>query len=336
MRARAARSYAPRVDIDLRPLTHADIPAWNRLLVDAEAVEQTGEHYNEADLAEELDFPELEEDDYVGAWDGGELVGYYEVRGRTPADGVLKIHLLGKTHPARRGEGVGTRLRDAMLARAEQVHRARNPHGVARLTMTGLSSNTEQADLLAEVGLLPQRWSFGMRAQLDDIPGPAAVPDGLEVRPYADGYAEEMLAAHNEAFLDHPNFTPWSAAEWKQWVTDSRNFRPDLSRVVVEPHEPERVVGYVQTNEYDAYFQATGRREAYVGKVGVRRAYRGRGVATALLQHCLAAYRAAGLDEASLDVDSENPTGALGVYERAGFRVERRWTDYVLDRPAIG
>jgi hypothetical protein len=29
-------------------------------------------------------------------------------------------------------------------------------------------------------------------------------------------------------------------------------------------------------------------------------------------------------------VDSQNPTGALGVNERAGFKVESRWTNYFL------
>ena len=38
----------------------------------------------------------------------------------------------------------------------------------------------------------------------------------------------------------------------------------------------------------------------------------------------------AGYDEASLDVDSENPTGALGIYRRAGFEVEKRFTDYIV------
>jgi mycothiol synthase len=33
-------------------------------------------------------------------------------------------------------------------------------------------------------------------------------------------------------------------------------------------------------------------------------------------------------DDASLDVDSGNPTGALGIYRRAGFDVESAWTDY--------
>jgi ribosomal protein S18 acetylase RimI-like enzyme len=92
-------------------------------------------------------------------------------------------------------------------------------------------------------------------------------------------------------------------------------------------------VAYVQTNEYDAYFEATGRREAYVGKVGTRRESRGRGLASILLQHCMKAYQQAGYDEASLDVDSENPTGALGVYKRAGFEVESKQTDYCLRVP---
>ena len=139
-----------------------------------------------------------------------------------------------------------------------------------------------------------------------------------------------MKEAHNTAFLDHPNFTPWTDTMWKQWVTDSRSFRPGLSYLVVDPAQDDRIVAYVQTNEYDAYFTATGRREAYVGKVGTLREYRGRGIASTLLGHCLHAYRDAGYDEASLDVDSENPTGALGVYRRAGFEVETRRTDYAL------
>ena len=37
------------------------------------------------------------------------------------------------------------------------------------------------------------------------------------------------------------------------------------------------------------------------------------------------AFAAAGLEAATLGVDAENPTGALGVYERVGFRPIRRW-----------
>jgi ribosomal protein S18 acetylase RimI-like enzyme len=36
--------------------------------------------------------------------------------------------------------------------------------------------------------------------------------------------------------------------------------------------------------------------------------------------------RARGFDEAMLGVHGQNPTGAAGVYERAGFRIHRRWS----------
>lgn len=39
-------------------------------------------------------------------------------------------------------------------------------------------------------------------------------------------------------------------------------------------------------------------------------------------------------DEASLDGNSADLTGALGVYARAGFAGESRWTDYSLTVPA--
>ena len=320
----------------LRPLGHDDIPALARLLAAAEAVDRTGEHYNEADLTEEFANPDIElGKDIVGAFDGDVLVGYFSVYPRSTDGEQAKFHVEGTVAPERRDQGIGTELVRAMLARADQVHRERHPDLPARIGLTGISSNTEQAELLEHHGLAPERWNFVMRASLGAVDAPPALPDGLELRRYDDSYAEPMHRAHNEAFLDHPNFTPWTEVMWKQWVTDSRNFRPELSFVVVEPSAPERVVAYLQSNEYDAYFQATGRREAYVGKVGTLRDFRGRGLAGALLRHALAAYQQAGFDEASLDVDSENPTGALGVYQRAGFEVESRWTNYALERPPV-
>lgn len=319
-------------DATLRPLSSDDVPAWNRLLAEIENVDRTGEHYNEADLAEEMANPDIEPSkDLVGAFLGEEMVGYFSVYARSAAEEVHKIHLGGVVRPDHRGQGIGWVLAEAMRTRALEAHRERYPRLSALLTLTGLSDNAAQAQLMADIGLLPERWGFTMRAHLSDLPATSAmVPEGLELLRYDDSYAAAMHAAHNAAFVDHPNFTPWSDSMWKQWVTESRNFRPEVSFVVVDPAKPEEVVAYVQSSEYDAYQQTTGRREAYVGKVGTRREYRGRGLASTLLAHALRAYRDAGYDEASLDVDSENPTGALGIYRRAGFEVEKRFTDYIV------
>jgi len=324
------------VDLTVRDLTPADVPAWNALMAQVALTDGTGEHYDEGDLEEELANPVLEPGDYVGAFDGNDLVAYVEVLGRQSSEECLKIGTGGATRPDRRGEGIGTLMVGRMLARADEIHRARRPHGPARVMARGLSTDTAQESLLAATGLAPERWSFGMRVDLATADlAPQPLPDGLVLGRYEDALSHAMLDAHNDAFRDHWGFTAWTGAEWVQWVTGSRSFRPSLCRVVTTADEPDRVVAYVQTAEYVANQEATGRREAYVGKVGVRRSHRGRGVATSLLQHCLVAYRDAGFDEASLDVDSGNPTGALGVYERAGFAVDRRWTHFVKVLPAL-
>ena len=115
---------------------------------------------------------------------------------------------------------------------------------------------------------------------------------------------------------------------WSQWVADSRNFRPALSLLLRDGDGS--VAAYLQTSEFDATLAASGIREAYVAKVGTLPAHRRRGLAGVLLQHALLLYRQEGFDRAALDVDSENPSGALGIYERAGFRTHRRWTNFEL------
>jgi mycothiol synthase len=323
--------------VQLRPLTLADVPTHAALLAAAEQVDRTNEHYGEDDLVEEYENPDIElGKDIVGAFDGDALVGYFAVYPRLVDDAPLKVHLEGTVHPDHRGRGVGTQLVSAMLIRADAVHAERAPDRPARLALSAPTANTAQEQLLSEAGLVPLRWNFGMRAQLADLDVTVPpLPDGLTLVTYSPELDTAMRAAHNEVFLDHPEFTPWSPTAWKQWVSESRNFRASLSVLLVADDDPSRVVGYVQTNEFDAYAAATGRREAFIAKVGVRRELRGRGLAGVLLREVLRRARDAGFDESALDVDSENPTGALGVYERAGFVVEQRFTQYALDRPPV-
>jgi mycothiol synthase len=310
-------------------MTADDIPAWRRLLTDVEAVDHTGEYYSEEDLAHELANPDIVVGkDVVGCFDGDLLVGYFKIYPRGEADGVYKVIVEATVLPERRGRGIGSHMVGPMLDRAREAHREKTSTLPLKLMLTGLTRDVEQEKLLATVGLLPERWSFVMRVDLADLPDPGEFPAGYRSRRYEPSMADALLAAHNDAFLDHPNSTPWTDVMWKQWVVDSPSSRPDVSFVVEPTDAPGEIAAYLQTDEFEAYQEATGRREAYVARLGTARPHRRRGLAEAMLRHALHAFRAAGYDEASLVVDSANPTGALGVYERSGFRVETRFTDY--------
>jgi mycothiol synthase len=315
----------------MRPMTRDDATRLNDFLAVVEAVDRTGEHYNTDDVLEELDSPLTDPStDWVLAEIDGEIVGHWRLFPRAVNDGEQSVTLDGAVRPDRRRQGIGSLLMTDMVARGLAYVRERDDSVRAVLTASGMSTNTDQADLFTTAGLKPHRWSFQMEATTTgEIAAAGPVPDGLVIEPYTDADADALREAHNVAFLDHPDFTPWDEPMWKQWVTGSRNFRPGLSFLVRD--DAGAIAAYLQTNEYDAIFASTGRREAYVAKVGTLRGHRGKGLASILLRHALASYQAAGFDRASLDVDSENPTGALGVYERAGFSTTNRWTNYRLE-----
>jgi mycothiol synthase len=110
------------VDIRLRPLRRGDIPSWVDLLARIERVDRTGEHFGAVDLEEELANPEVVVGkDFVGAFDGPDMVGYYSVLPRGEAGGHFMIHVEGSVVPARRGQGIGTLLVAGMVERAARA-----------------------------------------------------------------------------------------------------------------------------------------------------------------------------------------------------------------------
>ena len=71
-----------------------------------------------------------------------------------------------------------------------------------------------------------------------------------------------------------------------------------------------------------------GRLRGYTESISVRRPWRRRGLARALIGASFPLLRARGMREAALGVDTENTSGALRVYESCGFRPVSRSATY--------
>ena len=166
-----------------------------------------------------------------------------------------------------------------------------------------------------------------MRVSLTNLPPQPPLPADIEPVPFAPEHGLPTLAARNDTFADHWDSTDYSPEAWRHRVTDSKDFRPDLSFVALSP------TGEVQAFVLSHFFAAdaaAGVREQYISWIGTRKALRGQGIGSGLLGHALQAGRAAGFDQAVLGVDVDNVTRALSVYERNGFRTADEWHAYVL------
>jgi mycothiol synthase len=315
------------MDLVFRPVTADDVPAWLRLLAAAEAVDATGESYDADDLVEELRDPATGPDDRLGVFDGDRMVAFAGVRPRGVTT-YRRIDAEGVVDPERRGQGLGTRLVEWVVDRCRVVQLREPPLVETRVRILGFLRNAGQVRLLEDHGFSQVSWSAVMRLALPTDDPPPVWPPGLSVRTYDRAWSAATMDAHNAAFAEHDGFMPWSAEMWEQWVDGTKNARPELSWVVVDDADPATVVAYLQTNEFEANAAARGRREAYLAKLGVRREYRGRGLGSALLAQASREYAAHGFEEASLDVDTNNATGAFGLYERAGYRVESRTANF--------
>jgi mycothiol synthase len=310
-----------------RALTTGDAAALTRLLAAMEAVDRTGENYSEADIAAELADSSVDlTRDTLGAFDpDGTLVGWVATRGASTVLDVDRVWIEGGVLPSRRGEGIGRRLLDWGSHRGAELHRERHPSAPGELGVGVPATNPTLDALVRAAAFQPVRWWYGMKRDLEVLPAVPAVPAGLRLVPWSAERDDAVRRAHAAAFADHWGSVPPDEQRWEHWFTGNQAFRPSISWLVLAGEE---IAAYLLAYFWEADAEATGVREAYIGQVGTLRPWRRRGLGT-LLATALARFAAEGYQQASLTVDSGNPTGALGLYERAGFTVDHRsvtWT----------
>ena len=242
----------------------------------------------------------------------------------TPPDGGFRVDLTGGVDPAWRGRGIGRELLGWQLRRAADLHASAAPERDWETHVGGSAADTEAQALYRRFGLAPVRYWFDMVAPTGGVPD-VPVPDGLDIAGYRPGRDRDLYAAHMEAFSDHWGFQAREEEPWLMLTVGSADFLPDLSRVALDG---DQIAGYVLT------YVSPEPGRGYVGQVGVRRPWRRRGLASAMLVDVLRSSGAAGFQTMALGVDADSPTGAVGVYERVGFAVESRGVTFAAALPA--
>jgi mycothiol synthase len=263
--------------------------------------------------------------DIVVAEADGHPVAYGWAQWVDTTDGLREYVSRGHVHGAWRRRGIGTSILRHNEARLRAVA---STHDTDRPRFFGAGTNERRAGavaLLERNGYAPVRWFFEMlRPTMDDIVVPP-LPEGLVLRP-PRGEAEmrKLFDADVEAFADHWGGFDASEESYQQWLHDP-DYDPELFVVAWAGDEVAGAVWNVILVHDNAAF---GWKRGLLDSVHVRRPWRGRGLATALVGRSLALLHDRGMTSAVLGVDADNPLGALGLYRKAGFEVDQRSVSY--------
>ena len=164
--------------------------------------------------------------------------------------------------------------------------------------------------LAREAGFGYVRSNFVMRRALADTEPVGSIPDGVTLRPIdVDADAADVTRVMT-AFEDHHGDQVFSEEQLRHFMTGV-GARPDLSGIAFDEQGPVAAI-----------LCSVGPDGGRVDILATLRRARGRGIATGLLHTAFRSLAEAGCSIVRLNVDAENTTGALGIYEGAGMTRE--------------
>lgn len=207
---------------------------------------------------------------------------------------------------AAKGRGLGTEI----LERGEAFASA---EGVKKILTGAPEPDAAARSLFESRGYREVRRFYEMAIELTATPPEPELPAGLVVDELREDEYEAFYAALNESFAEHWEWHPEPFDEW--FARRKGQHRDEHGPVWFVVRDGDELAG-VTRNDADV---AGG---GYVGAIGVRPAWRGKGIAKALLYRTFAEFRRRGTTRVTLDVDAQNETGAVKLYERVGMHVD--------------
>jgi mycothiol synthase len=294
-----------------RPATPADGAACADLVI-AVDVEEYGEpDYEEADVHESWarDRFDLARDTSLVHGPDGALVGYAQVWDKRPHE---LLHAELAVHPD--APDLYPWLVAALSARAQE-HAQES--GRATAHPFGGAPNARRAAALRDAGYEVVRVFRRMTADLTQPPPPPPEAPGVTIRVATPDELPTFHALYVASFADHFDFVAEPYDAWRPRFVAEGTYYPAYWWLAEVDGTP---AGFLVGQRHE--------QDGWVKSLGVVPRARRRRAAAALLATAFDAFRRDGAPRVGLGVDSDNVTGAMAVYERAGMQADRRYDCY--------
>ena len=244
------------------------------------------------------------------AYAGGELEGYAELRdGDSPF-----IYLADKNN---------IDLGFQLLMVLEDIAKSNK---VAELFTQVSTKNQTLSELFLLNGYHSNLSFLIMELVMNEAPAIPDWPDGIEVRTFIPNQDEQAtFRTDEEAAEDKGYHQPLDFAGWsKRMGLGLERFDPTLWFLACDGNE----IAGAALNYYDQKSD-TG----WVDHLGVRRAWRNKGIGKALLLQALGEFHRRGIQRIKLTVDSKSLTNAPRLYESVGMKTIHEYHIYKKELP---
>ncbi|HLF27173.1 MAG TPA: GNAT family N-acetyltransferase [Anaerolineae bacterium] len=250
----------------------------------------------------------------------GRLAGYADFG---LADPPQPFEVSGWVHPDFRGRGIGAYLLRRVEERAQHTIAIAAPDVWLGLQTSVYASSAAARELLRHNGYVEVRRWLRMLIEMDAPPPAARLPDGITLRAFRRGEEDRAVyEAVEDAMADEWEHPALSYEIWRHYKIDQEpNFDPTLWFLAVDG---DQIAGVAICR-----WERPGKpNHGHVRDLGVRRPWRRRGIALALLQHAFGEFYRRGKLRVSLGVDATSLTGAERLYLKAGMRADLETSIY--------